>query len=73
MRAPVEGDLVRLVYGTLKDGVDIDVCDNHGYLWIVNHANRAGQAFRCRSLATGKVWIWFADEVETYDETQDAT
>ena len=73
MRAPVEGDLVRVEYKLLIDEADGAACDNHGYLWIVNHVGRAGQTYRCRSLATGEVWLWFADEVETYDETQDAT
>lgn len=73
MRAPVKGDLVRVVYGQLLNTTDKQHCDNHGYLWIVNHVGRAGQTYRCRSLATGYEAVWFVDEVETYDETQDAT
>ena len=64
-----EGTLVRLVYDELEKAGEQEIVEDAGYLWIIHEVDEAddGMPYRCRSIATGMLW-WFApDEVETND------
>ena len=39
-----------------------DATRDDGFLWVVISANERG--FKCKSLATGKTFFWYSDEVE---------
>lgn len=64
-----KGDLVRVKHAALEAW---DMSD-HGYLWVVTVADEhdVGPSYRCRSLATGKILRWFADELEEQADAEE--
>ena len=68
-----KGTLIRVKDRALK----IDRVEKDGTLWIITderipHVQDVGfvGAYRCKSLATGERWTWFADEFDT-EENED--
>lgn len=66
MRHPV-GALVRVKESELL----LQNCMGDGSLWIVRSYARRNDTYRCKSLATGSIYIWFEDELEE-EENNDA-
>ena len=66
-----KGTLIRVKDRPLK----IDTMQEEGTLWVIM-GERLPQvvdgvgAYRCKSLATGKLWTWFTDEFDT-EENED--
>ena len=66
-----QGTLIRVKDRALK----IDRVEKDGTLWVIVD-ERLPQvvdgvgAYRCKSLATGERWTWFADEFDT-EENED--
>lgn len=67
-----QGTLIRVKDRALK----IDHKQSEGTLWVITEERipqvvdgKVG-AYRCRSLATGERWTWFADEFDT-EENED--
>ena len=66
-----QGTLIRVKDHALK----IDIMQEEGTLWVIVD-ERLPQivpghgAYRCKSLATGARWTWFADEFDT-EENED--
>lgn len=43
-----------------------------GPLWVVDQLHpRARDAYHCKSITTGKRWIWMRDEFDVTDKEQD--
>lgn len=69
------GDLVRVREAVLGEHYAHsefiqDIIANHGYLWVVMHANNQDQPeeylnnVTCRSVATGAAKMWLCSELE---------
>lgn len=67
-----KGTLIRVKDRALK----IDIMQEEGTLWVIiderlpQIIDGGHGAYRCKSLATGKRWTWFADEFDT-EENED--
>ena len=66
-----KGTLIRVKDRALK----IDTMQEEGTLWVIIDERLpeivpGDGAYRCKSLATGKLWTWFTDEFDT-EENED--
>lgn len=66
-----QGTLIRVKHRPLH----VDMKQEDGSLWVIvderlSQTSDGPGAYRCKSLATGKRWTWFADEFDT-EENED--